>query len=423
MVAPTEMLIPEPIPTAIRRLMEQKMLAKQKDLDLQCEEVLLVPVPVPQSQIVKREESSETFSFPFSHSKVKGKPATSAKVGTFSTGDFAPKQSLPKPRSGGKRRRKEGTVTLCITSTGKSQVSQCATSSETYSQKVLSEVPPSQMQSVMHSYLEPAESSYESEPQHGERKLRGVRRRKWGKWVSEIREPHQRKRIWLGSFSSPEAAGRAYDVAARLLRGPQAQVNFPDSTEEVHLPPATVEALLRASQQSAALFGFPPPCVVSMPDSSNAPSSPSDNSSFSYPARFAPDISQPDTSDLSSIQHQKRIKTAGDFSIPLPNDEHSLGSMYQQDPLSPDTPASSSYYYSNDCQSFNMGELVEEDEDMLKLAAGIMDTFQEMDETAMESSAGSSPVSSAENHSSCDFELDEIAGWTLSSGPLWFLDV
>ncbi|WOL17158.1 hypothetical protein Cni_G25947 [Canna indica] len=60
------------------------------------------------------------------------------------------------------------------------------------------------------------------------RPYRGVRMRKWGKWVAEIQEPNKRSRIWLGSYSTAVAAARAYDIAVFYLRGCSARLNFPD---------------------------------------------------------------------------------------------------------------------------------------------------------------------------------------------------
>lgn len=87
-------------------------------------------------------------------------------------------------------------------------------------------------------------------PSDGGKRFKGVRMRSWGKWVSEIRLPNTRARLWLGSYATAEQAARAYDVALTCLRGPSASLNFPSSPPAYAprgLPPHRIQELAAAA--------------------------------------------------------------------------------------------------------------------------------------------------------------------------------
>ena len=90
-------------------------------------------------------------------------------------------------------------------------------------------------------------------------RFKGVRQRSWGVWVSEVREPMTRKKVWLGTYPSAEEAIRAHDLALLMVRNvPDSRLNRPQSQQK----PAIVQRSVATALLLAARAGHVARCQM-----------------------------------------------------------------------------------------------------------------------------------------------------------------
>lgn len=134
-------------------------------------------------------------------------------------------------------------------------------------------------------------------------KFLGVRRRPWGRYAAEIRDPTTKERHWLGTFDTAEEAALAYDNAARSMRGARARTNFVYSD----MPPgSSVTSMIAPNDHSHSQQHLSSPAFV-------PPTQPDPNPYASYSSIA---YQQQPLGNTNMVPHSSQLYGGNDYQLP-----------------------------------------------------------------------------------------------------------